>query len=324
MSEEHSPQARSPNDTRGGVQPAEQSATLSLVLGSGGARGLAHIGVIRELEQRGYHIDAIAGCSMGALVGGLYAVGKLEDYADWVCGLDGSDILGLLDITGARGGFIAGNKVMKVLHEWIGDTRIESLSIEFTAVAVDIEREREVWLNDGPLYDAIRASISIPGVFTPYRYRGRVLVDGGLLNPIPVAPTVHALTDFTFVVDANGPPTDLLPWRGEEKRSDNDDDGWFRTAARKLGWHTDDKAGISEEPDAINILMRSLDTMQAAITRQHLAVFNPDHVFRVPRNLCMIHEFHRAREVIEAGQEIAKEALDCFEEQRAGRSSQPE
>lgn len=302
-------------------QRTEDSRRLSLVLGSGGARGLAHIGIIRELEQRGYQIDAIAGCSMGALVGGLYAVGKLDDYADWVSSLDASDVLGLLDITGARGGFIAGRRIMKVLHEWIGDATIESLPISFTAVAVDIEREREVWLSEGSLYDAIRASIGIPGVFTPYRHLGRVLVDGGLLNPIPVAPTVNTLTDLTFVVDANGPPTDLLRWQGEEKRSGEDDDGWFSAVAGKLGLRGDDSDDIRKEPDAVNILMRSLDIMQAAITRQHLAVFNPDHVFRIPRNLCMIHEFHRASEVIEAGQSIANEALDHFNEKQAERGA---
>ena len=322
MSREQQSSSPTPTVQEKSTQQADGPGRLSLVLGSVGARGLAHIGVIRELEQRGYRIDAIAGCSMGALVGGLYAVGRLEDYADWVSGLDASDVLGLLDPTGAPGGFIAGRKVMKVLHEWIGDTSIESLPVEFTAVAVDIEREREVWLNDGSLYDAIRASIGIPGLFTPYRYRDRVLVDGGLLNPIPVAPTVNALTDFTFVVDANGPPTDLQRWQPEEKKEDDDEGhGLFDTVARTLGWQGDADAVSRREPDLVNILMRSLDTMQAAITRQHLAVFNPDHVFRVPRNLCMIHEFHRAGEVIETGRRIAIEALDRFDEQQANDRS---
>ena len=290
---------------------------LSLVLGSGGARGLAHVGVIRELEMRGYDIQTISGCSMGALVGALYAVGKMEEYAEWVCGLDRGDIFALLDITGDPGGFIGGHKLMRALHDWIGEVDIEELPIPYTAVAVDIEREKEVWLDDGNLYEAVRASISIPGVFTPYRYRGRVLVDGGLLNPIPVAPTINALTDLTFVVDANGPPTKELSWHHSE---DSDEEGasakWLDKFLSMVGRDNGkDALEVSkDDPDVVNVLMRSLDTMQAAITRQHLAVFNPDLVFQIPRNLCMIHEFHRAEAIIEAGRKIASSQMNEYEQ----------
>ncbi len=295
----------------------DQGKRISLVLGSGGARGLAHIGVIRELEKRGYKIEAIAGCSMGALIGGLYAKGKMEEYADWVTSLDRSDIFGLLDITGSPGGFIAGDKIMEKLESWIGDDDIEDLPIKYTAVAVDIERERELWMSDGSLYDAIRASISIPGVFTPYKYRGRVLIDGGVLNPIPVAPTVDRLTDRTFVVDANGPPTDLISWRKAREASGNGDEkSWFAKALEKIGMGSSGGSAEERKRDVMSILMQSLDTMQAALTRQHLAVFQPDYVFRIPRNLCMIHEFHRAEEIIEMGKKIAQDLLDNPELER--------
>ncbi len=302
------------SDNRAGADPAKQ---LSLVLGSGGARGLAHIGVIRELEAQGYQIRTLSGCSMGALVGALYAAGKMEDYAQWVCGLNRGDILGLLDVTGDPGGFIAGRKLMRALHDWIGDIRIEELPIPYTAVAVDIEREKEVWLDEGNLYEAVRASISIPGVFTPYRYHGRVLVDGGLLNPIPVAPTINALTDLTFVVDANAPPTDSLPW--SEQRDSDDDSGsirfWLDRFLATIGRDSAPSASPApSSPGLVDVLTRSLDTMQAAITRQHLAVFNPDRVFRIPRNLCMIHEFHRAGEIIEAGRQLARQQLAHHED----------
>lgn len=295
--------------------PSRDGERISLVLSSGGARGLAHIGVIRELEARGYRIDTIAGCSMGALVGGLYALGRMEEFAGWVSSLERKDILGLLDITRDRGGFIGGNKIMAKLHEWIGDTRIEDLPISYTAVAVDLEREREIWMNEGSLYEAIRASISIPGVFTPHPYRGRVLVDGSVLNPIPVAPTLHRLTDKMFVVDANGPPADEVLRRSDDPGED-DDNNWLRKVLGSVGWGSSSEKSIDQKLDVISVMMRSLDTMQAALTRQHLAVFHPDCVFRVPRNLCMIHEFHRAEEIMDFGRAQARRLLDDAELER--------
>ena len=288
---------------------------VSLVLGSGGARGLAHIGVIEELEARGYTIEAIAGCSIGALVGGIYAVGKLKEYTEWAVQLERSGVIGLLDLTGARGGFIAGKKIMRKLQEWIEDAVIEELPLKYTAVAVDIEREKEVWMSEGSLYDAIRASIAIPGVFTPHKYRGRLLVDGGVLNPLPVAPTVNSLTDLTIVVDANGPPTNIVPMKEEREQDENkiesnNEPGFFAKGLEQLGLSTGHKPPGKNELDITEVLMRTVDTVQAAMTRQQLAVFHPDLVIRVPRNLCMMHEFHRATEIIELGRGIAAELLD--------------
>ena len=293
------------------MEPSSETS-LSLVLSAGGARGLAHIGVIRELEARGYRIDAISGCSMGALVGGFYALGKLEDYARWVSSLERSDILGLLDVTHKPGGFITGERIMDKLHEWIGDVRIEDLPIKYTAVAVDIERERELWITDGRLYDAIRASISIPGVFTPYRYKGRLLVDGSVLNPAPIEPTLDQLTEQTFVVDANASPDRIMSWRKEPDESDpgTGKQGYLRQALTALGLGSRSKASMDEKLDVTTVMVRSLDTMQAAITRQHLAVFDPDRVFRIPRDLCMVHEFHRAEEIIEQGRQLARAQFD--------------
>ena len=162
---------------------------ISLVLGSGGARGLAHIGIIRYLEEQGYRIESISGSSMGALIGGIYATGKLEVYAEWVSALEKIDILRLLDISFSSGGFLRGDKVIRALRDLIGDHRIEDLPIAYTAVSADLNRQREVWLKSGSLFDAIRASIAIPTLFTPVKHENRLLVDGGLVNPVPIAPT---------------------------------------------------------------------------------------------------------------------------------------
>ena len=181
-----------------------EGTTVALVLGSGGARGYAHIGVIEVLREQGYNIIAISGASMGALIGGMYGAGKLTDYKDWVTGLDQFQLLRLLDFSLASPGAIRGEKVFGVVHEMLGDIRIEDLSIDFTAVATDLLAHKEVWFQEGPLYQAVRASAAIPSVLTPVMMNGRVLVDGGLLNPVPIIPTVAAHADMIVGVNLSG------------------------------------------------------------------------------------------------------------------------
>ncbi len=179
------------------------ATTVSLVLGSGGARGYAHIGVIEELVARGYEISAVSGCSMGALVGGLYAAGQLVDYRDWVHELNYLDVIRLLDLSFSTPGVIKGSRVFDVISAMVGDTRIEDLDIPFTAVATDLHSRKEIWFQDGELLRAIRASIAIPSLFAPVNYNGRTLVDGGVLNPLPIAPTVAYHSDIILAVDLN-------------------------------------------------------------------------------------------------------------------------
>lgn len=293
----------------------QEPKPISLVLSSGGARGLAHIGVIRELKARNYKIEAVAGCSMGALIGGLHAVDAMESYAEWVTGLGRTDVLKLVDLTNRPGGFISGDKLMVKIKRWIAGRLIEELPIKYTAVAVDIERECEVWLNSGSLYDAIRASIAIPGVFTPYVYKGRTLVDGSLLNPIPVEPTTSQLSDKTFVIDANGPEIDLTSFSGSSKK-DRDQDakkGVLIQFMDKIGIASKVEKPEAKKHDVLGIMSKSLDIMQGALTRQHLAIFQPDHVFHIPKNICMIYEFYHASKLIDLGQKLARIQLDEIE-----------
>ncbi len=161
--------------------------SISLVLGSGGARGYAHIGVIEELLKHDYEIKSISGSSMGALIGALYACGKLGEYKEWVLGLDLFDVASLIDLSFARTGIIQGDKVFKEIEKMIGDVMIEDLPISYTAVATDLIKQKEVWFQKGSLLDAVRASIAIPTVFTPKKIGNRHLIDGGVLNPFPIA-----------------------------------------------------------------------------------------------------------------------------------------
>src|SRR5690606_38013641 len=175
---------------------------VALVLGSGVARGYAHIGVIAELEARGYEIGCIAGCSMGAVVGGIYAAGKLDAYRAWIESLDYLDVLRLLDVS-FRLGAIRGEKVFGRIREMVGEINIEDLPIPYTAVATDLTNQQEIWFQEGDLHQAMRASAAIPSIFTPVLQDQRTLVDGGLLNPLPIVPVVSSHSDLIVAVNLN-------------------------------------------------------------------------------------------------------------------------
>nr|WP_263264375.1 patatin-like phospholipase family protein [Pseudomonas sp. RIT-PI-S] len=183
--------------------------TVALVLGSGGARGYAHIGAIEEIERRGYDIRCVAGCSMGAVVGGIYAAGRLDEYRRWIESLDYLDVLRLVDVS-FRMGAISGDKVFGQIRRIVGDLNIEDLRIPFTAVATDLTHQKEVWFQEGCLHQAMRASAAIPSLFTPVMKGNRMLVDGGLLNPLPIVPVVGSHCDVVVAVNLNG--TSDLPY----------------------------------------------------------------------------------------------------------------
>ena len=210
--------------------------TVSLALGAGGARGFAHIGVIRELQDRGYEIQSVAGTSMGALVGGALAAGKLDEFSDWATGLKKRDVLMLLDPKASAPGAIAAEKLFNTLKEIIGDRNIEDLDIPYTAVATDNIEQREVWFQSGDLFTAMRASISIPGVFTPVAVNGRILVDGGLMNPVPVEFTARSHSAKSVAVSLHGK-------RALPDRTDSDDKSsgtWRQWLTNTIGDLRDD------------------------------------------------------------------------------------
>ncbi len=177
----------------------------AVVLGSGGARGYAHIGALEVLDERGFDVVSIAGTSMGALVGGVAAAGKLDAYTEWARSLTQREVWRLLDLTlSGAGGAIRAERIIAKVGEILDGATIEKLATPYTAVATDINARREVWFQRGPVEHAIRASIAIPGVITPAVINGRVLVDGGLINPIPIEPTAAASVDVTIAVSLSG------------------------------------------------------------------------------------------------------------------------
>lgn len=290
---------------------------VALVLGAGGARGLAQIGVIEALQARSMRIVAVAGSSSGALVGGLFAAGKLEVYRDWLYGMSRTAMLRLLDPGLGQPGLFRGERLMHALRELTGEPRIEDLEIEFTAVAVDLIRQREVWLREGDLWDAVRASIAIPGVFPPYELHGRELVDGGLLAPLPIAATRLSDAHRLIAVDMHGwperPPGALAQQNGAKAPGSEVAESkpsmlmrWFRRGADEApnGEQPPHELGFSE------LMARSLDMMQAQIARVQLALDPPELVIRIPRDACQFYEFWRAKELIALGREEAEKALD--------------
>jgi NTE family protein len=287
------------------------STSVSLVLGSGGARGLAHIGVIQWLTENGYQIESISGSSIGALVGGIYATHKLEVYAEWVLALERMHVLRLLDPTIGRPGLFKGERIISVLRELIGDRAIEDLPIAFTAVATDLNSREEVWLREGPLFDAIRASIATPLVFTPFRHGSRTLLDGALVNPVPIAPTLADATDLTVVVDLSGPAESrATPAVSASLINDN---SYRRRIGRFIDGLQPARAAAQPRHGLIDVAFVSMQAMQDTISQLRLAGYSPDVTVQIPRNACGFFEFWRAEELIDLGRERAAQAFARIE-----------
>ncbi len=311
---------------------------VNLVLGAGGARGFAHVGVIQELHARGHEVIGVAGTSMGALVGGVLAAGGLDGFTEWVRALTRSDIVRLTDLTLGAPGLIRLQRVMRELHRFIGDVRIEDLPIPYTAVATDIDSEREVWFRHGPLVAAMRASIAIPAVFTPVRIGERLLVDGGLLNPLPMAPAMDMPGEVSIGVSLFGRRPGLhlgLPSKesSDQASADNTDialdagqPSWTARLAHSLAesWPVRNlnrlltpaapKAKPFEDwPADVNLadlLGRSIDVMQGRIEMARTVLNTPDVLVWVPQDACGILDFHRAEEMIELGRRVAVQEFD--------------
>jgi NTE family protein len=285
--------------------------TVSLVLGSGGARGLTHIGVINWLEANNFEIKSVAGSSMGALIGGIYAAGKLDEYTEWVTALEKTDVVRYLDLSFGTKGLFKGERIIEALKKLVGDRNIEDLPIAFTAIATEIETEKEVWLSKGSLFNAIRASIAMPGVFTPFKHNGRLLLDGGLVNPIPIAPTFSQTSDLTIAVNLHGRPEPKASKSPIKTAGKPPADSTYRD--RIANFFDEMLKNLTPGDDTglglFDILARSFDSVQNIVVRFKLAAYSPDVIIDIPRNICMSYEYYRAKELIEYGERKAAEIL---------------
>jgi len=327
------------------------SKKVALVLGSGGARGYAHIGVIDELERRGYEIGCVAGCSMGAVVGGIYAAGKLGEYRSWIESLDYFDLLRLMDLSFSMGA-IRGEKVFGRIREMLGQINIEDLPIPYTAVATDLTHQQEIWFQEGRLELAMRASAAIPSLFTPVVQGTRVLVDGGLLNPLPIVPVVSAHCDLIVAVNLNGNNHRQYPLP-EIERAGRFDNMFTSLSAHLPFWRKEagDAAGalphlretelIDQPPAAptgqgapksaegatvmdvsgpaslLDLVNQSFDVMQSSLTQYKIAGYPPNVLVNIPKRACRFYEFHKAQELIELGRIVTCDALSAYEQEGA-------
>jgi NTE family protein len=296
-------QALSPAAPSRSVPPA----SVSLVLGSGGARGLAHIGVIQWLLENGYAVRAISGSSMGALVGGIFAAGKLDVYADWVLTLERLHVLRLLDPAIGRPGIFKGERIISVLRELIGHFDIEQLPISYTAVATDLESGDEIWLRQGDLFDAIRASMATPLMFTPFRHGDRWLIDGAVVNPVPIGPTLNDSTDLTIAVDLSAPAEVRLQLPSGNVLPPNN--RYRRSILKFLDGVRPTKTAKQPSRGMMNVAMVSMQAMQDTIAALRMSAYSPDVLIEIPRNACGFFEFWKAEELIALGRERASKAF---------------
>jgi NTE family protein len=336
------------------MEPAEGAApapappprpTIGLALGGGAARGLAHIGVLRALIRAGYEPDIIAGTSIGALVGGLYAAGRFETLADWALSLKRRDVISLVDIAISGGGLMGGSRVAQLLEREVGETRIEDLPIAFAAVATEIGTGHEVWLTRGRLMTALRASYALPGILPPVRISGRWLMDGALSNPVPVSVTralgarlviavslnADALGRATVIQDHGTSPEDEeLPLierrprvravvdlgkgigRGIGRGLGRGIDRALRRAAPELAAEVgaiDPRIAIARSPGIPTVMAKAFNASQERIARTRLAG-DPPNVLIGPRlSRLGLFEFHRAADAIALGEEATERLL---------------
>lgn len=281
---------------------------IQLVLGSGGARGIAHIAVIEELEKNGHEIVEIVGCSMGAVIGGIYAAGQLKEYKEWLFSLDRNQVFDLTDFTFKKEGFVKGEKIFAKHREMTGDLNIEEFKIPFTAIAADVKGGKEVLFNSGDLYKALRASVSIPGVFVPVEDKKQLLVDGGILNPLPLN-VMKKREDATLVaVDLNSIGNPLIE---EIVKDEEQSPKWYEqlipdNIIQKTRFET-------KKGDSLSVfeLMESTFVLtQDRLKDLMVKVYPPDVLVNIPRKTCSTFEFWKAQYVYDCGAMAFRKALE--------------
>ena len=285
---------------------------IALVLGSGGARGTAHIGVIRELIKHGYEISSISGTSMGALVGGIYASGHLDVYESWLCSLSKMEMFNLADFTLSAKGIIKADKVLKEIQKYIPDQKIEDLPIKFAAVATDLKQRKEVVITEGSLFEAIRASISIPFVITPVLKNETLFVDGGVLNPVPTNRVFRHKGDILIAVNVNAhipdskSTTGNQDWEHLEQLASGKLRGFQKKLDKLVPVHKKGSVGY------FNLIGDTSSLMLSQISKLTLELNPPDLLIEISRQSCGTFDFYKATEIIELGRKVTKESLEIF------------
>lgn len=287
---------------------------VGLALGSGSARGWAHIGIIEALEEMDIQISAISGCSIGAYVGAAYCNGKLSELKDWVLSLNEWQVIKLMGVSLPKGGLVSGEKVFTTLEERFVPATIEELALPFSAVATDMRRGQEIIFNSGSTVDAVRASCSIPGLFPPHEYRNRLLLDGAVVNPVPVSLCRQLGVDAVIAVDlsVNFGMRDGEFFDDSQKQNDDKFNNFFQktfdSVSGLFGKNKDESGNGDqlERPSILNTMTNSIDIMQHRLTRSRLASDPPDVLLKPHLDHIGIMEFHRGEESIAIGRKAVE------------------
>lgn len=283
---------------------------VALVLSSGGSKGLAHIGVINELEKQGFIISSVSGSSIGSVIGGLYAMDKLPLYINWIKTLDRKKIWGLMDFTFSKDGFLKGERVFNEMQSFISDTAIEKMRIPFSAIATDIINEKDVVFNSGSFYKAIRASTAIPTAIKPIKHKDTYLVDGGVLCPMPIEYVKRKKDDLLVVVNLYGPKTKEEKSKEvkEEKVKGNffSNNEFFSSLSNLIN------SGDKNSLDYFSLLNTTTSTMVHKITSLMIEKHQPDIVINIPSDSAKTFDFHKANTLIKLGERLAKEQIELF------------
>jgi NTE family protein len=284
---------------------------IGLALGGGAARGWSHIGVMRVLEREGIVPDVIAGCSIGAVVGGCYAAGKLDQLETFALSLTKRRVMGLLDFHISGSGLIAGTRLQRLLEQDLTDHRVESLPMRFCTIATELVTGHEIWLTRGPLVPAMRASYALPGIFDPVLIGGRWLMDGALVNPIPVTAARALGADIVICVNLNSE----VRARGtviQSYDSDQQEIEAVMNEPRRWGIFAPSRANRPRKPNApgmATVMVDAFNITQDRIARSRLAGDPPDVMIAPKLSTMGLFEFHRAQECIELGRQAAERAL---------------
>ena len=283
-----------------------KTKNVALALSSGGARGLAHIGAIEELEAQGYHISSIAGCSMGALIGGVYAAGKLNEFREWMKTIDRKKMLGLIDFSLSLNHLVKGTRIIEAIMEFVPDVNIENLPIPYCAVATDLKAGREVMFRKGSLFKAIRASISLPSFYEPVKRNDMILIDGGIINPLPLNRVKRQAGDMLVGVDVSG--HDYKAQWDELQRL---------TAIQKHDKSLKTKILDMLIPDNIEfnyytVLSRASSLMIRQNSILMTRLMNPDILIDIQMNRYGTFDFDKSEKLIAIGRQKAAAAIDKY------------
>ena len=288
----------------------EDKKKVALVLSGGSARGMAHIGAIEELLERGYQITSVAGTSIGSLIGGVYISGKLPQFKKWMINKGKMDIIKLMDFAISTNGFIKGEKVFSQLTRYLDDVDIKDLPVPYATVAVDIQHMQEVIFRSGKLREAIRASVSIPTVLRPVIKNGLELIDGGVLNPLPLDLVKRTPGDLLIAIDLNA-DVKYKPALKPEKKDDHHSTTYENAIAFiNEKWSAYFNHEKPKRTGFFDLITLSLYAMQIKLTQIAIDKYKPDILVKVSKDACAMFEFHRAEEMIEYGRMQMRKALD--------------